>query len=272
VGALPGRRLLSERLGASGIPEVSPTEPMVPPVRPPASPFDVDPLRGERGRVVVVHAREATSLVLGSTQREAVVDAQAAKDAHVAVVRRRSGGGAVLIGPDDPIWIDLWIPRADPLFDDDVGRSAHWVGEWWASALARLTPGSANPFLVHRGAAVNDAWSGLVCFAGLGPGEVVAAGPSPCEVPKKLVGVAQWRGREGALFHSAAYRQFKSAPLVSLLALSATERGRLATALSARSTDLVSQLGDVGADARGVVATLLGALPEPSSWALRHSL
>ena len=50
---------------------------------------------------------------------------------------------------------------------------------------------------VHGPAPPATAWSKLVCFAGLGPGEVTVAGA-------KVVGMGQRRTRAGALFQCAA--------------------------------------------------------------------
>ena len=91
--------------------------------------------------------------------------------------------------------------------DDDVVDAARWVGEWWASALEAS---GARWLSVHAGPSVPRPWSHLACFAGLGPGEVEADG-------RKVVGVSQWRGRQGALFQTCAYRLFDPAPLVDLL-------------------------------------------------------
>ena len=44
--------------------------------------------------------------MLGSTQRDDVVDGEALHLAGLEVVRRRSGGGAVLLVPDEHVWID----------------------------------------------------------------------------------------------------------------------------------------------------------------------
>ena len=63
----------------------------------------------ERRRVAVCRPT-GPAVVLGSTQSPDVVDADAAAVGGVAVVRRRSGGGAVLVTPEDPVWIDLWVP------------------------------------------------------------------------------------------------------------------------------------------------------------------
>ena len=139
------------------------------------------------------------ALVLGSTQRDDVVD----PDAAIEVVRRRSGGGVVLLDPGDALWVDIEVPRGDPLWDDDVGRAAWWVGEAFVAAL--------GAGVVHRGPLERGAWGELVCFAGLGPGEVTIDGA-------KAVGISQRRTRAGARFQCAVHRRWDPDRLASLLA------------------------------------------------------
>ena len=112
------------------------------------------------------------ALVLGSAQRPEVADADALAVAGVELVRRRSGGGAVLLVPGEVVWVDVIVPAGDPLWDDDVGRATHWLGATWARALAACGLPDAT---VHRGPMVRTPWSSLVCFSGLGPGEVQSA-------------------------------------------------------------------------------------------------
>jgi lipoate-protein ligase A len=57
---------------------------------------------------------------------------------------------------------------------------------------------------------VRTRWSSLVCFSGLGPGEVHADG-------RKVVGISQRRTRRWARFQCAAYLHWDPAALVSLL-------------------------------------------------------
>ena len=131
------------------------------------------------------------ALVLGSTQPPA---AALAPDPPIDVVRRRSGGGAVLVEPGDVAWVDVFVPAGHPRWQDDVGRAFWWLGDAWASALGSL--GVGGRIEVHKGPLVRSPWSPLVCFAGLGPGEVTVDG-------RKAVGVAQRRTRAGALFQCA---------------------------------------------------------------------
>jgi len=211
------------------------------------------------------------TVVLGSNQDARVVNRQRAAEAGADVVRRRSGGGAVWLEPDEPLWVDVWLPRADPRWDDDVSRSSTWVGEWWLRALrgAPLLERSGG-LAVHRGAPVRTAWSDLVCFAGIVAGEVeVGGGAAPL---RKLVGLAQWRGREGALFHCAAYRHWDPAALLAVLDV---PDGARATA--AELATAVAGLADMAPEANGpdrstLVRALTAALPDDAPWEIREGL
>ena len=176
------------------------------------------------------------AIVLGSTQDLALVDRAAADLAGAEVVRRRSGGGAVWLAPGVVTWLDLVLPAGDPLWDDDVSRAAVWVGETWTRTLRRLGhPGGE----IHRGGLVTTPWSSLVCFAGLGPGEVTIDG-------LKVVGVSQRRTRAGARFQCAILHQWDPAPLLAALDLTPEDREAANRAMTplARGIGCVSA-GDV---------------------------
>jgi lipoate---protein ligase len=145
------------------------------------------PTDGRRHVWVLEPSRPA--LVLGSTQPDDQVDAPALASLGIDLVRRRSGGGAVLLTPGRSVWIDVVLPRDDPLWDDDVGRSFAWLGRSWRHALAGL--GIAAD--VHAGPLARRRWGRLVCFAGLGPGELVVEG-------RKVIGLSQRRSRDVARF------------------------------------------------------------------------
>lgn len=163
------------------------------------------------------------ALVLGSAQRAEVADALACEAAGIEIVRRRSGGGAVLVVPGDLLWVDLVLPAGDELWQDDVGRAFGWVGETWQRALAD----HGVPADVHAGPLVRTAWSPLVCFAGLGPGELTLPGTTT-----KVVGISQRRTRGAARFQCAALRRWDADSLARLLALDPAERARAAADLA----------------------------------------
>ncbi len=159
-----------------------------------------DPAR----RAVWVFDVAGPALVLGSTQPLSVV----VPGALVEVVRRRSGGGAVLLVPGAVVWIDVIVPRGDVLWDDDVGRASWWLGRAWVRALGACGVAGAQ---VHTGPLVRTRWSGLVCFAGLGPGEVTVDGV-------KAVGISQRRTRSAARFQCCAYLRWDPVAMVDVLA------------------------------------------------------
>jgi lipoate---protein ligase len=211
--------------------------------------FEVEWFRSLGHRAVVRRDVAVPTLVLGSTQDAGIVDTESVARAGVRVLRRRSGGGAVLLEPRSAVWVDTWVPRDDPLFEADVGRSPVWIGEWWIAALG------VEGFFVHHGRPSASRWSRQLCFAGVGPGEVVRDG-------RKLVGVAQWRGREGVLSHALAYVAVDWARTAGLLRLGAQARDAARDLAAATVT-----LADLGVqDAPGFAARLLDRLPDPASW------
>ncbi|HEY8060984.1 MAG TPA: hypothetical protein VID94_19610 [Acidimicrobiales bacterium] len=163
------------------------------------------------------------AVVLGSTQ--ALPESE---PSGLDVVRRRSGGGAVLVGPDDPVWIDVDLPVGDPLWSDDVGRSFLWLGEAWATALTSLGLDAE----VHDGPFDPGRWGRTVCFAGRGPGELFLDGA-------KVVGLAQRRTRAGARFQCALHRRWDPGPLIDVLVAPAHRAAaRIELAAVARGVDV----------------------------------
>lgn len=221
-------------------------------------PFDVEAVRTESRRLIIERRAERPTLVLGSTQRPDIVDTEAARSFGVDIRRRRSGGGAVLLWPGDHLWFDVWVPRDDPLFVDDVIDAPTWVGEWWAAALAAT---SDAPLAVQRGSCAGSAVSKLVCFAGVGPGEVLVGA-------RKVVGVAQWRARQGALFHVAAYWRWDPDPLPRLLALEPDASTALAAVLAEVAVG-IDALAPTPPEHPSVVTHLLEQLP-PGEWEVRR--
>lgn len=122
------------------------------------------------------------ALVLGSRQGDELVDRDACRRAGLAVVRRKSGGGAVLLRRGRMHWVDIALPTG--FAPADVRGSMVWIGERWRDALAR------PDVHVHRGGMQCTEWSDLVCFAGVGPGEVLHG-------DAKVVGLSQRRTRHG---------------------------------------------------------------------------
>lgn len=174
---------------------------------------------------------QSPAIILGSTQQEGDVDAAVAEELGLEVVRRRSGGGAVYVHPTESVWIDVTIPKDDPLFVDDVSSSMLWLGDVFVEALqpwvnARTFRGTFDAGIDGRS----------VCFASTSPGEVFVG-------EGKLVGISQRRGREGARLQCVLYRSWQ--PELWAPSLTSTDlRERTSTlpvaTLSADPADIVS--------------------------------
>ncbi len=144
----------------------------------------------ESVRLVSVLEASKRALVLGASQSAADVNEDVARRADVDIARRRSGGSAVLVGPGEVVWVDVFVPAGDVLFQPDISKAARWLGGLWAKAIGASA-------MVWDGPMSHSPWSKVVCFAGLGPGEVTLGG-------RKVVGISQRRTQSGALFQSAA--------------------------------------------------------------------
>ncbi|MCR1781857.1 hypothetical protein KVF89_04860 [Nocardioides carbamazepini] len=184
------------------------------------------------------------ALVLGSAQDHTVADAVATAAAGVEVVRRRSGGGAVYVDPARSVWLDVVVPRHDPRWSEDVRTSVYWLGEAWQRALATLGLETE----LYRGGLEQTAWGRLVCFAALGPGEVLVGG-------RKLVGISQRRTRAGARFQCIAYEHWDPYDVLDLVTLSEEDRRRAGADLRDRATGVGPRLDELRA---AVLRELLG--------------
>lgn len=162
------------------------------------------------------------ALVLGSAQNESDVDREVLAGHGLNLVRRASGGGAVLVEPGDLLWIDVVLPREDSLWHEDVGTAFYWLGSVWKSALEVV---GSECVTMHDGAMVKNEWSRLVCFAGLGPGECLVD-------DRKVVGISQRRTRAGAIFQSSVLLRFDPQRIVGLFQMSDVDAERALDSLA----------------------------------------
>lgn len=195
----------------------------------------------DTSRLARMYTVEGPGLVLGSTQEAGAADERRAANSGVEVLRRRSGGGAVLLWPGRQVWADFFVAATDPLWHDDVTLAARWVGRLWASAVANFSTTGCS---VHTERLVADRWGRLVCFAGRGPGEVFVSG-------RKVVGVSQRRRRDRVRIQTAARIQPEKAQTtgvaaaggldeLDLLTLSPAERAEGQRVLARRSTSIAA--------------------------------
>jgi lipoate-protein ligase A len=185
------------------------------------------------------------AVVLGSTQSFDLVDAERAAELGFDVVRRRSGGGAVILQPHDHVWIDVTVPRGHRLWHDDVERATWWLGEVWCDALTATI--GAGMWAVHRDRLTTRGTERSVCFAALGPGEVTRD-------THKVVGIAQRRTKDAARFQCTVYREIDLALHAQLL------RGPLPAGL-ASATGVGAALAEIATDVVQRVQAALASRP-----------
>lgn len=181
-----------------------------------ALPIELSETAGFR-QLLVPSLTSAPTLVLGSTQSVDSVDLERCDELGIDIVRRRSGGGAVLVSTDDLVWFDLVIGPGDPLWMSDVGRAFEWVGAACQRSLLSLDIDST----MHTGRLRSHKWSTAVCFAGVGPGELLGNG-------RKIVGISQRRTRDFTRFQVAILRRWSGASYAELLRLPDDERESVA--------------------------------------------
>ncbi|HUR77222.1 MAG TPA: hypothetical protein VMZ22_04680 [Acidimicrobiales bacterium] len=158
-------------------------------------------------RITRLHATRA-AIVLGRAQKvDDGFEARAAASGF-DVARRISGGSAVLVGPAQCAWVDVVVARGAPGWHDDIGKAGCWMGDQWVAALDSV---GVTDLAVHRTAMQKRPGHEAVCFAGVGPGEILTARGA------KLVGVSQRRTRSWALFQCAIPLRWDPEPLVAVL-------------------------------------------------------
>ena len=184
--------------------------------------YDYEVLRTLAEPTMFVVRLAAPTIGLGGSQSPEVLSPTASS---VGLRRRRGGGGAVLLRPDD-VWVDWWIPRDDPRWAFDVHAGSQLAGRWWESTLREVGVNAVR----HEGRVVDDPTLRVACFSGRGPGELFVD-------DRKLVGVTQWRVRDG-FFVSTVLHTTESSELATFIADPAPTLAQTLTHHSLHSLEL----------------------------------
>lgn len=130
-------------------------------------------------------------LSIGRNQSVTEVDRQALRDAGYDLVRRPTGGRAILHA--DELTYCLVTPLSDPRVRGSVADSCAQLSGGLLAALQRL---GARDVAAHQGRRTRRTAAAPVCFEHPAEFEITMGG-------RKLVGSAQMRGRDVLLQHGA---------------------------------------------------------------------
>ena len=186
-----------------------------------------------------------SALVLGSTQDLSVVNSTECHKRGIEIVKRRSGGGAVLLSSETTVWIDVVLPTTHELSVSDIGQAPLWLGKLFQQVLIDLGVGDLT---LHETAMEKTDWSTLICFAGRGPGEVFTSNG------RKVVGISQRRTREWVRFQIVVSLAWRPEILLALLNVP-----------KPNLEDIFQCGSDISLDAHLVGQTLFDALEESLS-------
>lgn len=175
-------------------------------------------------------------LSVGCSQRLSDLDLEACRREGLPLLRRASGGTAVL--HEATVAYSLVLPSGHPLAATDVVESYRRLATPMLAALRRL---GVDARLVPPGEADcggrREGLGSSACFGSLAPYELIYLG-------RKLVGNSQLRRRGVILHHAMLYLEFDPVRLASLLRVaSREERVELARFLGEHVGSLAWALG-----------------------------
>jgi len=199
-------------------------------------------LEGASPPTLRFYAWSPPCLSLGRSQPSADVDVAACQTAAVDVVRRPSGGRAIL--HTDELTYSVALLQTDPLAAGGILESYRRLSEGLLAGLRLLGVQAVQAVSARKPAEDLSA----VCFETPSDYEITVQG-------RKLVGSAQWRARGGVLQHGTLPLHGDITRIVDYLALPDAEREAQRQTLRTRATTLEASLGRSGRFAQ--IATAL---------------
>jgi lipoate-protein ligase A len=181
-------------------------------------------------------------LVLGFSQKPAILNAQALAHYPLPIYHRRAGGTAVLVGPH-LLGLDVMLPADHPLILADLVESYRWLGETWVATLRELgiTTRAISPAEAHaqrdllKQPATHEREAILrrACYGSLSPYEVVTPNTN-----LKVVGLDMIRRRVGTLLQAGVLLHWETETLAALLGHTSQEQSILREGLHERAVGL----------------------------------
>jgi lipoate-protein ligase A len=150
---------------------------------------------GQQAPTLRLYGWQPPFISLGLSQRMSTVDVAACARDNVGIVRRPTGGLAIL--HTDELTYSMTLPIAHPIAAGDVMTSYRRIARAIIAALQSLGVSQAHADAVAKA----DKATSPVCFEAPSDYEVMSAPKSAGG--KKLVGSAQWRRVDGVLQHGS---------------------------------------------------------------------
>src|SRR5436309_4246564 len=183
---------------------------------------------------------ESEGLVLGYSQKHAILNSAALAAHQIPIYHRRAGGTAVLVGPQ-LLSLDVVLPANHPLILADVVESYRWFGEAWVEALLLLgiQVRAVSPQEAHEQRALlkqaetqaREAILRRACYGSLSPYEVVVG-------QRKVVGLDMIRRKVGSVLQAGVLLHWETGTLAKLLGRAREEQALLEEGLLERAVGL----------------------------------
>jgi len=161
-------------------------------------------VRGDRPATLRFYGWNPACISLGLGQRDEVLDMEAVRAAGLDVVRRPTGGQALL--HDRELTYSVVASQQDPAVGGTLMQSYHAISEALLAGLRDLGVSGEGAACEPRPA------SGLtpICFASASAEEVLVEG-------RKLIASAQWRSRGAFLQHGSLLLEDRQGDLPGLM-------------------------------------------------------
>lgn len=186
------------------------------------------------------------AIILGAAQRPDEQQLARAAAQGVELVRRKSGGGAVMAGAE-MLSVSVFLPRHHPISKGSTVKAYHWIGALWQKVFASYGLYSHLPNTEEiarskqRTELLSTDWA---CYGGVAHGELLD------QQGRKLLGVAQIRSRYGCVLTCGLYLY---PPNWRLLARVVKDQPELAGSLAPYNASVHCL---AGTDSESVIASL----------------
>jgi len=141
------------------------------------------------------------AIILGAAQRPNEQQLARAVSQGVELVRRKSGGGAVMAGAE-MLSVSVFLPRHHPISTGSTVKAYHWIGELWQKVFTsyRLCTRLPNAEDIAQSKQQAERHSiDWACYGAVAHGELLD------QQGRKLLGVAQIRSRHGCVLTCGVY-------------------------------------------------------------------